>query len=92
MGKKDALFDIKNLSHKYGISEESLQEAIRKIYMVDHDYLKRCVDLYETIANYSKEMGLKYIAQQKLSLRRARTIIIRASREICRIKNIRSSN
>ncbi len=64
--KKDALFDIKNLSHKYGISEESLQEAIRKIYVVDHDYLKRCVDLYETIANYSKEMGLKYIAQQKL--------------------------
>lgn len=63
---KAKIFDIPALSQEYGVPEDHLREAVRKIFVVDYEYLENCVDLYEMIANYSKEMGMKSIAQQKL--------------------------
>ncbi len=58
-------FDVKKLSAELELPEEKLKEVIAQIAIVEEKYLQDCVDLYELIANYLKEMGLKSIAQKQ---------------------------
>ncbi|MEQ2466048.1 sensor histidine kinase [Niallia hominis] len=63
---EDNIQNLMKLEKEFDLPHEELINAIDKIPVVKFDYLKKCLDLYKLIANYSKEMGLKYLAQQKL--------------------------
>ncbi|GCF93123.1 histidine kinase [Enterococcus florum] len=58
-------FDVKSLAKKLELPETKLQAAIDQIAIVEESFLQDCIDLYELIANYLKEMGLKSIAQKQ---------------------------
>ena len=58
-------FDVHKMASELEVSEERLQNVIDQIAVVEEKYLQDCVDLYELIANYLKEMGLKSIAQKQ---------------------------
>ncbi|MBO1305657.1 PocR ligand-binding domain-containing protein [Enterococcus sp. 669A] len=58
-------FNVPELAAQLEVTESKLQEAIDQLAIVEESYLQDCVDLYELIANYLKEMGLKSIAQKQ---------------------------
>lgn len=62
----ECLIDVDAVSEEFAVPKEKLREAISKIPVVAPEYLQMCIEVYELVANYSKEMGLKYLAQQQV--------------------------
>lgn len=62
----ECLVDVEAVAQEFNLPRAKLEEAIEKIPVVAPDYLHVCIEVYEIVANYSKEMGLKHLAQQEL--------------------------